>query len=75
MTPTPGLTASNRSGRWLVAAPIKSPPFERPIAEQGSENGSFHTSVASKKQPLFYKKLKWTLKKFRRMIFGYNARS
>jgi len=49
--------------------------FERPIAEQGSENGSFHTSVASKKQPLFYKKLKWTLKKFRRMIFGYNARS
>ncbi|MBZ9797068.1 glycosyltransferase family 25 protein [Mesorhizobium sp. ES1-4] len=49
--------------------------FERPIVEQGSENGAFQTSVAGKKQPLLYKKLKWNVKKYRRMIFGHNARS
>ncbi|TGQ74992.1 hypothetical protein EN829_005570 [Mesorhizobium sp. M00.F.Ca.ET.186.01.1.1] len=48
--------------------------FERPIVEQGSENGAFHTSVSSKRQPLLYKKLKWNVKKYRRMIFGHNAR-
>ena len=49
--------------------------FERPIAEQGSENGAFQTSVAGKFRPLLYKKLQWNWKKYNRMIFGHNARS
>ncbi|MCZ8544163.1 glycosyltransferase family 25 protein [Mesorhizobium qingshengii] len=49
--------------------------FERPIAEQGSENGAFQTSVAGKSRPLLYKKLQWNWKKYNRMIFGHNARS
>lgn len=49
--------------------------FERPIVEQGSENGAFHTSVAGKRHPLLYKKLQWNWKKYNRMIFGHNARS
>ncbi|MER9329432.1 glycosyltransferase family 25 protein [Mesorhizobium sp. M0488] len=49
--------------------------FERPIAEQGSENGAFHTSVAGKSRPLLYSKLQWKWKKYTRMIFGHSARS
>ncbi|MBZ9675386.1 glycosyltransferase family 25 protein [Mesorhizobium sp. ES1-1] len=49
--------------------------FERPIAEQGSENGAFHTSVAGKRRSLLYKKLRWNWKKYNRMIFGHTARS
>ena len=30
ITPTPGATASNRSGRWLVTAPTSRPPLDRP---------------------------------------------
>lgn len=49
--------------------------FERPIAEQGSENGAFHTSVAGKRRSLLYKKLSWNWKKYTRMVFGHTARS
>jgi glycosyl transferase family 25 len=48
--------------------------FERPIVEQGSENGAFASSVNGKKQPLWVKRLKWNFKKYRRQYFGHTAR-
>jgi glycosyl transferase family 25 len=49
--------------------------FERPIVEQGSENGTFRTSVSGKTYPRLYKSLKWKWKKYTRMITGHSARS
>ncbi|MEO5756990.1 MAG: glycosyltransferase family 25 protein [Mesorhizobium sp.] len=49
--------------------------FERPVVEQGSENGAFQTSVAGKPHSRLYKKLQWNWKKYNRMIFGHSARS
>lgn len=49
--------------------------FERPIVEQGSENGAFQTSISGKNYPRLYKSVKWKWKKYTRMIFGHNARS
>jgi len=49
--------------------------FERPIVEQGSENGAFQTSISAKNYPRLYKTVKWKWKKYTRMIFGHNARS
>lgn len=49
--------------------------FERPIVEQGSENGTFRSSVTEKRRrPLWLKRLQWNWKKYRRQIVGHTAR-
>lgn len=46
--------------------------FERPIVEQGSQNGTFHSAASTGKwRPLWYKRLEWTWKKYRHRLFGY----
>lgn len=48
--------------------------FERPIVEQGTHNGRFVTSISpGRHRPLWYKRLEWSWKKYRRMIFGHTA--
>ncbi|RUV12407.1 glycosyltransferase family 25 protein [Mesorhizobium sp.] len=48
--------------------------FERPIVEQGTHNGRFATSISTGRRiPLWYKRLEWGWKKYRRMIFGHTA--
>lgn len=48
--------------------------FERPIVEQGTHNGRFATSISPKRQrPLWYKRLEWAFKKYRRKVFGHTA--
>lgn len=49
--------------------------FERPIVEQGSENGTFRSAIINKKRrPLWLKRLQWNWKKYRRQYFGHTAR-
>lgn len=49
--------------------------FERPIVEQGSENGTFRSAIVNKKRrPLWLKRLQWNWKKYRRQIVGHTAR-
>lgn len=48
--------------------------FERPIVEQGSENGAFRSAIIDKKRPLWVKRLEWNWKKYRRRFFGHTAR-
>ncbi|CDX17826.1 conserved hypothetical protein [Mesorhizobium sp. ORS 3324] len=48
--------------------------FERPIVEQGTHNGRFLTSISDKQQPLWYKRLEWGWKKYRRMLLGHSSR-
>lgn len=49
--------------------------FERPIVEQGSENGTFRSAIVNKKRrPLWLKRLQWNWKKYRRRFFGHTAR-
>ena len=49
--------------------------FERPIVEQGSQNGAFHSSIAGGNNRLWFKQIGWNLKKAARRFFGRNARS
>lgn len=49
--------------------------FERPIVDQGSQNGAFQSSVAGAARHLWLKRISWNLKKARRRFFGHNARS
>lgn len=48
--------------------------FERPIVEQGTHNGRFATSISpDRRRPLWYKRLEWAFKKYRRKLFGHTA--
>lgn len=48
--------------------------FERPIVEQGTHNGRFATSITPARQrPLWFKRLEWAWKKYRRQLFGHAA--
>ncbi|RUW72481.1 MULTISPECIES: glycosyltransferase family 25 protein [unclassified Mesorhizobium] len=48
--------------------------FERPIVEQGTHNGRFTTSIEGGKQrPLWWKRIEWRWKKYRRQFFGHTA--
>ncbi|MDG4909836.1 glycosyltransferase family 25 protein [Mesorhizobium sp. WSM4898] len=48
--------------------------FERPIVEQGSQNGRFKTSISTNRgRPLWYKRLEWRWKKFRRQFSGHRV--
>lgn len=48
--------------------------FERPIVEQGTHNGRFRSTIGDRGRPLWYKRLEWYSKKFRRLRKGH-ARS
>lgn len=49
--------------------------FERPIVEQGTQNGTFSTSIIGRKsRARFYQRLEWNWKKYRRQLFGYTSR-
>ncbi|WP_246800649.1 glycosyltransferase family 25 protein [Mesorhizobium amorphae] len=48
--------------------------FERPIVEQGSQNGAFQSSVAGSARHLWLKRITWSWKKASRRFFGHNAR-
>ncbi len=48
--------------------------FERPIVEQGSQNGAFHSSIAGAARYLWLKRIGWSCKKAIRRFFGHNAR-
>lgn len=46
--------------------------FERPFVEQGTQSGAFKTSIGVNKQlPLWYMRLEWNWKKYRRQLFGH----
>ena len=46
--------------------------FERPFVEQGTHTGAFLTSINPDKQrPLWYKRLEWLYKKYRRQLVGH----
>lgn len=47
--------------------------FERPVVEQGTHNGRFATSIGDRQRPLWYKRLEWGFKKYRRQFFGHSA--
>lgn len=48
--------------------------FERPIVEQGSENGAFVSAIPSNKwRPIWYKRLEWNWKKYTRRVKGHHA--
>lgn len=48
--------------------------FERPIVEQGSQNGAFQSSVAGRRHRLRLKQIDWFLVKHWRRLFGHSAR-
>ena len=49
--------------------------FERPIVEQGTQNGTFSTSIIGRKsRARFFQRLEWNWKKYRRQLFGYTSR-
>lgn len=49
--------------------------FERPIVEQGSENGAFRSAIYDRKRrPLWLRRLQWNWKKYRRQIVGHTSR-
>jgi glycosyl transferase family 25 len=48
--------------------------FERPVVEQGSQNGAFsHSYAAGKWRPVWYKRLEWNWKKYRHQLFGHTG--
>lgn len=48
--------------------------FERPIVEQGSQNGAFQSSVAGRRHLLRFKQIDWFLVKHWRRFFGHSSR-
>ena len=48
--------------------------FERPIVEQGSQNGAFQSSVAAPPRLLWLRQIAWALKKHKRRFFGHAAK-
>ena len=45
--------------------------FERPIVEQGSQNGTFHSSLSHQPRPLWQQAIRWNWKKFKRKATGH----
>ncbi len=48
--------------------------FERPIVEQGSQNGAFQSAVAGASRRLWFKQISWNWKKATRRFFGRSVR-
>ncbi|MBL8579965.1 MAG: glycosyltransferase family 25 protein [Mesorhizobium sp.] len=45
--------------------------FERPIVEQGSQNGSFQTALGVQPRPLWQQAIRWNWKKLKRKATGH----
>ncbi|MEQ1941920.1 glycosyltransferase family 25 protein [Mesorhizobium sp. VNQ89] len=45
--------------------------FERPIVEQGSQNGSFQSSLSYQPRPLWQQAIRWNWKKLKRKVTGH----